>query len=244
MTDEINNHSAGFHPAEEWEALGPNPSVEARRGFFNKLRGGSYLVPCKKDKPEELSVLNDQKNGRRLLPLFTDEEELEKWPFAEVERVTMEFERLKTLVIDKPGELHGLVINPFGRAMTLLLPQLQEIDSLTKGYSFARSQNRGEVRYFPPFISVPPLNAALKVIFDNFDTVYRAWLLLAQPKDELAPHLAMIIDFTGDQQKLFAQVADLLKPYMKKGDRFDLTKADYKLLRAAEQVCKPVYERE
>ena len=244
MTDEIQNYSAGFDPAEEWEALGPNPSAEARRGFFKKLRSASYLVPCKKDKPEELSVVNDQKNKRSLLPLFTDAEELGKWPFQLENAALLPFEQLKTLVIDKPEVLQGLVVNPFGRALTLLLPQLQEIDSLTKGYSFERSQNRGEVRFFPPFVSVPPLNAALKVLFDSFDTVYRAWLLLAQPKEELAPHLAMIIDFSGDRTKLFSQVADLLRPYMKKGDRFDLTKADYKLLRIAEQVCKPVYERE
>ena len=40
---------------------------------------------------------------------------------------TDKFEQLKALVIDKPEVLHGLVLNPFGRALTLLTPQLQEI---------------------------------------------------------------------------------------------------------------------
>lgn len=235
---------AGFDPAAEWEALGPRPTAEARTAFFKKLRKAGYLVPCKKDRPQELSVINDQKNKRAMLPLFTSEEELDKWPFPKEASSLLDFDTLKGIVIDKPETIQGLAINPFGRSLTLLLPQLQEIDSLTKGYSYERSQNRGEVRFFPLFVTVPPLEAALKVLFDGFDTVYRAWLLLAQPKEELAPHLAMIIDFSGDRAKLFAQVADLLRPYMKKGDRFDLTKADYKLLTIAEKAAKPVYVRE
>ena len=243
MDDFARSFTSGFELAAEREKLAADHSETALRAFFNILRKASYIVPCKEENREELCVLTGS-DGVSLLPLFTSFAEYDKWPFERGGTSILPYDRLKTIALEQPEKLGGLVIDAFSKsALRLGMAQLREIDSVTTGFSFEKSAPRGEVSFHPPFILFPPLTAALTELFDGFETVYKAFLLLAQPKNELVPHLLVLIDFTGDRSVLFPKITQVLRPYLSRGDRFEIMKADFKSLSAAERVTRPVYER-
>jgi hypothetical protein len=52
-----------------------------------------------------------------------------------------------------------------------------------------------------------------------------------------------LIDFDGTEAGLFPQVAEVVQPYMKAGDSFELVKANSRLLQFAAVKAEPVYQR-
>ncbi len=52
--------------------------------------------------------------------------------------------------------------------------------------------------------------------------VNRAWILLAKSDMEKFPHLMFAIDFYGSKIELFPKLAEVIKPFMKPGQQFEL----------------------
>ena len=52
-----------------------------------------------------------------------------------------------------------------------------------------------------------------------------------------------VIDFSGDKTELFPEVAKVVHPFLTKGDRFEIIKADFNSLAAAAKTCAPFYDK-
>jgi hypothetical protein len=235
------NFSSGFSLDEERRKLSET-GPEGRRAFFRLLRASSFLIPCKADNPTEIKIINTG-GGEAFLPLFTDNDELEKWPSPRESATVLPYDKLKSIVIDKCETVSGLVINPFGNSMTLRLPQIQEIDALTAGFSFEKTNDCYEKLFIPLFVSPKQLTDRLTALFDSREGIYRAHIMLVQTHTELVPHLCLLIDFSGDKTELFPEVAKVVQPFLTKGDRFEIIKADFNSLAAAAKTCAPFYDK-
>ena len=49
--------------------------------------------------------------------------------------------------------------------------------------------------------------------------------------------------FDGKREEFFPEIAKALKSCLKPGDNVEIAKADFKLLKAAEKLAKPVYKK-
>ena len=83
----------------------------------------------------------------------------------------------------------------------------------------------------------------LKNFLSDCENVYSAYVLWAQKKNDLAPHLFIVIDFDGKREEFFPKVAEALKSVLHPGDNIEMAKADFKLLKAAEKLVKPIYKK-
>ena len=52
--------------------------------------------------------------------------------------------------------------------------------------------------------------------------VNAVWALLAQNDNEKIPHLTFVIDYFGSKFDLFPKLAEVLKPFMRPGQSFEL----------------------
>ena len=55
--------------------------------------------------------------------------------------------------------------------------------------------------------------------------------------------LNVLVDFDGKREEFFPEIAKALKSCLKPGDNVEIAKADFKLLKAAEKLAKPVYKK-
>ena len=94
----------------------------------------------------------------------------------------------------------------------------------------------------PPFVP-ETIAAVLKEFFSGCENVYSAYLLWAQKESDLAPKLFLLVDFYGKREEFFPEISKALKSCLKPGDNVEIAKADFKLLKAAEKLAKPVYKK-
>ena len=107
----------------------------------------------------------------------------------------------------------------------------------------ATEKNEGGVRLIkPPFVP-EKFETVLKGFFAECENVYAARFLWAQRENELAPKLFLLVDFDGKRDEFFPEIAKAFKSCLKPGDNVEIAKADFKLLKAAEKLAKPVYKK-
>ena len=52
-----------------------------------------------------------------------------------------------------------------------------------------------------------------------------------------------MVDFDGQPKDLFPLLAQAVRLYLREGEQLEMVKADIRLLRAAEQASRPIYEK-
>lgn len=113
-------------------------------------------------------------------------------------------------------------MEPFGENILLDRKALREYDSVTQGMSLERYAPSGRVGLAACSRLPKGMKASLQAFFEKQIGVNRAWALLAKPEQENQPHLCIMVDFIGSKVQLFPLLAEVVKPYMGPGERFEL----------------------
>lgn len=235
MTEsQLNAFRSEFDPVALSDSLQADGSPQNKVQNFALLKTASFLVFSKG--PGQVSVLNNQKK-EALLPAFTCREELEKWPFDRASIVEMPFVALQKLV-DKDARLDGMVINPFGKALFLRRSHLTDIDRTLQAATPRKELKMKATLDYP--IGLP---IAVRELMAQHPEVYRVWLLAAHGDNETRDHKLFVVDFDGKPDGLFPQLAKAVRLYLRQGEGIEMVKADIRLLRAAEQASRPIYEK-
>lgn len=215
-----------------------NPSQEGKRRFFIELWEALFLVPCKDD-GSDLGVLNNQK-GEIFLPAFTDKSEIRSGFFSAGNFVALSLEQLHHIVIDLP-KIDGIIINPFGKALPLKRPQLDEIKAEMRGMTVRRIDHSVPYKIEPMAIYPKGLAEAFDEVLSGISSVRKAWIVMACATEDTPPHKLFVIDFDGDRKEIFPKVAERVKPFMAAGESFELIKAGGNLLKEVSKRALPVY---
>ena len=190
----------------------------------------NFLVPYR-DKVTVIPLL-DVKDKGKMLPIFSSFSAFEKSPLPKDSARIMPFSEIDEIVRKSEGKIAGIIINPHGKSMVF-----------QRNGGKATEKNEGGVRLIkPPFVP-EKFETLLKEFFAKCENVYSAWLLWAQRETDLAPKLFLLMDFDGKREEFFPKVAEALKPCMNPGDNIEMAKADFKLLKAAEKLAKPIYKK-
>lgn len=235
MTEyELNEFQSEFDPVALSESLQEDGSPQNKAKNFALLKTSAFLVFSKG--PGQVSVLNSNKK-EAFIPAFTCREELERWPFDRGEIVEMPFHVLHTMV-EKNARLDGIVINPFGKALSLRRSHLSDIN-----HTLRAATPRTELKMKATLDYPIGLPIAVRELMAQHPEVYRVWLLAAHSAGDTADHKLFVVDFDGQPKNLFPLLAQAVKLYLREGEQLEMVKADIRLLRAAEQASRPIYEK-
>lgn len=234
MTEyELNAFHSEFDPVQAAESLQKDSSREAKIKVFAVLKTSYFLGFTRGE--GRIGIINDKK-GSAFVALFTNREELDKWPFERLAVTELPFEDARRLVQNN-ARLDGIVINPFGRAMFLRRPQLADIELTMQSARTGPREIKLKATLDYP-VGVP---AVVRELMLAHPEVYRVWLVAAHSQGEHLDHKLFVVDLDGKPDQLFPQLAEVIRPYMRAGEQVEMMKADINLLRAVEQAAKPLY---
>ncbi|HQQ89545.1 MAG TPA: enhanced serine sensitivity protein SseB C-terminal domain-containing protein [Oscillospiraceae bacterium] len=211
--------------------------MKRKKEVFSDLKDSTFLIPYNKTQTD-IRLLKIPEKGE-YLPAFTSYAEFMKSPLDHEKVVVLPFAKLESILANAPESVSGIVVNPHGKS--LLIQRKQTISE--PAVSLEKQTYSGGLKLSKPNYIPEPVLAALSGFFSASDDVYRAWLLLSQGKEEIAPHLLLLVDFDGDKEAFFTKIAKAVRPFFRKGDRFEMMKADFKLIQAAEKLSHPFYQK-
>ncbi|WP_164914341.1 enhanced serine sensitivity protein SseB C-terminal domain-containing protein [Aminipila luticellarii] len=159
--------------------------------------------------------------GRKFVPAFLDKE-ANIGRFQRENLVSMTYENLKYLIIDSPEKINGVALNPFDENILLDREVMELIDARTMGMTLKREEFQGKIMLRTPEVLPTGLKAALNCFFTEHRQIEAAWMIKAQREGESEDYWLLLMDFHGEKTKVFPQVAEVVKPYMKSGERFEL----------------------
>ena len=230
MNEDILNFESGIDVDSASDRMAEKPDEEFMRDFFGRVGTANFLVPYR----EKITVipLLDIKDKGKMIPIFSCFSAFEKSPLPKDCARIMPFSEIDEIVKKSEGKIAGIIINPHGKSMVF-----------QRNGGKQTEKQEGEVRLIkPPFVP-EKFEVLLKEFFAKCENVYAAWFLWAQKESDLAPKLFLLIDFDGKREEFFPRVAEALKPCMTVGDNIEMAKADFKLLKAAEKLAKPIYKK-
>ena len=230
MNEDIMNFESGIDVDSASDRMAEKPDEEFMRDFFGRVGIANFLVPYR-DKVTVIPLL-DVKDKGKMLPIFSSFSAFEKSPLPKDSAKIMPFSEIDEIVRKSEGKIAGIIVNPHGKSMVF-----------QRNGGKATEKNEGGVRLIkPPFVP-EKFETLLKEFFAKCENVYSAWLLWAQRETDLAPKLFLLVDFDGKREDFFPKVAAALKPCISPGDNLEMAKADFKLLKAAEKLAKPIYKK-
>jgi hypothetical protein len=230
---------------EQMKIVKEDPSYAQREVYLSTLKKARFLVPIKwintqNTRRRTLATIY-KATGEKYLLAFTSWEELFKWSENEDERVVaLSHEELRRQVLDKQTSYDGFVIDPYG--VNLITPRQEILSSLPLvAPQTTRSAGREAVISLPRVYSQRLLGAITSQL-KQFYNVRCAYFLLMATEDGEKNYL-VVIDFVGDNRRLFYHVMNAAQPFLKKNEHLTIVSTDSALGRMATRGQKPFYTR-
>ncbi|MFV0518563.1 MAG: enhanced serine sensitivity protein SseB C-terminal domain-containing protein [Aminipila sp.] len=197
---------------------------ESESNFFGELYNTRLLVPVR-----VIGELNEKtnfpllvtKDGKKFIPSFV-ESKVELGNFTKEQLQEISYVNLKFVVIDSCDAIDGIAINPYGENIILNKSLIELIDSKQMGMTISREKQMKNIDVYEAKNVSEQMIKKLCSFFENSIGVQSAWILFAKNESDVKGHLMVIIDFIGSKFELFPIVADIMKNYMKPGERFEL----------------------
>jgi len=225
-----------------------DPSTEVT--FINQLKGARFICPAnvKKDPNNENAkdhiefILFNNSDGKRFMPLFTDDNELQKWSDAKGHQVAaLTFMDVIRMVNDKKlGEFAGIILNPFSQNIMVPTESLQRM-ATTEAITPGTKIQIGTLKEEPT-----ELLDALRESFADKPDVQAAYLRIMKREDKPAPNFLLVLDVDvlalGDEglRSLFDGIANDAKPHLR-GVELAIVPASNSFGTAALKDAEPFY---
>ncbi|MBR5309773.1 MAG: enhanced serine sensitivity protein SseB C-terminal domain-containing protein [Oscillospiraceae bacterium] len=231
MSTDILNFDNGLEVDATVDQLAEKYDEETIRNFFMKAENTNFLVPHR-DAVNVIPLFNSG-DGLKLIPAFSSYAAFEKSPLPKDKVSIMHLDKIKDIVKNSGGAIGGIIINPHGKSLVFR----------HKDADVQKPNPNSEVKLMKPAFVPEEITTALREYFSSIEKVYSAYVLWAQKGGELAPHLFLVVDFDGAKEEFFPKVAEAIKPVLKSGGSIEMAKADFKLLKTAEKLVKPLYKK-
>lgn len=196
--------------------------IQEKMNFFRSLAGRLVCIPCKKQGGGNITLeLLISSQGEKMIPAFFSKES-QIGNFDPQTLAEIPFPMLRNILIELPEEISGIVIEPFTENIILNRKALAEYDSVTQGMTVEKHDHLQNTTYRRVDILPSGLTSAVGGFLQGQIGVNAVWALLAQNDNEKIPHLTFAIDYFGSKFDLFPKLAEVLKPFMRPGQSFEL----------------------
>ena len=178
---------------------------------MEKAEGGKSRI--------SFALLNDG-NGRKFYPIFTDAQELMKWPLAQSESpqmMALAFDNYAQMIVDK-NAADGIVINPFGDNLVVdkqTVSRWWERKQIVKnGYTQRIMPNDAGAVFSTPSPFPMDLSEALCDAAKRHGEIRRLWL--RQMEQEGKRSFLAVIDGDNIKSSMINDLGTAAKPLLKK----------------------------
>ena len=236
------------------EAIQKEINQDTQNDFFNAIKDAKYLTPVHIDPPISadddgkatlqtdtiISFVNlEDSNGDIFLPMYTDWAALKQWRDVPDEKtMILSYNDVRALITDK-GEAIGFVINPYTHNIPIRENTMKILDAGPVEQWTAEENT--QVRIGQPENDPVEIKEAISDHLKNRTDVSSAYLVLMENNEEFS--YLIIVDFTGDQQEVFTDIASVAVPLLREGELIDMAPADSDLGRSVAQDFSPFYEK-
>ena len=177
----------------------------------------SYINRPDNGKTDVFSInmlLTDDK--KLYLPVFTDAEELAKWPIpGDMDTIELNFDNYSEIILDHTHDIEGLVINPFGKSYIISEGWLRELKAMKEERLEVRELKipvNSKILLSEPEKFPTMLAEEITKCCDEIGTINRLWLLeMTTEKDE---SWLLVVDFKGDKNIIFPEINYAAKNYL------------------------------
>lgn len=220
------------------------PDKENEEHFFKVLKRLAFWVPVywKKEEAKISFGLLSSSEGHHYIPAFLEKGEM-LGPFVGTQFKCFSYEYLKHVVIDDPSSIHGIAISPFEENIIISQELIYAADAKIEGMTVQRQEHQGNVKLWQPTQVPNGLLKELNQLFQNRTEVQAAWLLMAQGQGEPTKHWLLLVDFFGDKKVLFPQIAEVMRPFMKTSECFELMQAKGSFGENVREIAEPIYTK-
>lgn len=163
-------------------------------------------------------------NGEQFFAVFTDWDNLKKWPShqdGQVDTLLLSFDDLYTLVKEP---MVGFVINPFSDNVILHQEMIQHIkevkDVHKKGFCEKKIQKDTKVLLGEPSVYPEKMVEAIKDYAKTNKRINAIHLKMMMKENEKS--YLFVVDFTGEKQDVFPFIAKAGQPFLSKDYFIDL----------------------
>lgn len=196
--------------------------MERNKNFYLALHGTSLFVPYRREEEGSLSLkLLSSGTGESFLPAFFSTAS-KTGDFAGGEFVELNFSDLRNMFIELDASIKGLVIEPFEKNIIIRREDFLTYDSLTKGMTVQRKDHTGLTELRPAGNLPKGLRECLVEFCAAQIGINAMWGFCVKGEKERIPHLMFSVDFYGSKFDLFPKLAEVIKPFMKPGESFEL----------------------
>ncbi len=183
-------------------------------------------------------------DGKGFYAMFTDKEEFAKWESVKgTDTVLLAFDDFAAL-IEKNEEAAGVVLNPFSDNLVLNRVTVEHLktqkDLRTKGVARHKVTKDTKVMIGDPKEYPTELIEAVKRYLPGVPEVRKAWIRLMMKNN--TPSLLMVVDQTGEKERIFRGIAEVARPYLKKM-YIDMVAYCDEFGKKAVEGAEPFYER-
>lgn len=228
-----------------------NTPENQNRVLDEVLMRAHLLAPVVYPKGESATPGNVQfqviaaQDGRTFFPAFTDWSELRKLCGPrDQQTMVLTFDDYAAM-LSAEDKVSGFVINPLGMPLTLektFVAQLAKEKKQRAGYSHQviRKDTKvllGDVTDWPQ-----AMTDAVCLAVRELEEVSRLYLRLMSREGEAQPSYLIVVDYCGDQDKVFRTIADAARPHLQ-GRRVDLVPFENGLGQTAAKDQKPFFSR-
>ena len=246
---------------EAIERMQEESSKENVDAMINQVLEAKFILPAKvtqipaaRTQNGQTMMTNQTQVQFRLLEnnkhekffgVFTDIEEMYKWKGnEEANKVVTDFDSLAHMIMDPKSQVLGFVINPFGKSVTFPKPMAISIKQ-QKDYIRLREntlRNGAQIKLGEPEEYPIDLMAALINHFSTEPGVNAAFLRLIEQDGQ--PSYFIVVDFIGDTEKTFADIADVAKPFLDDEIQLSMMPFSMEFARNAVKGIEPFYVKE
>ncbi len=197
--------------------------MENKDALFRELLNRRVWIPCVRDENGTviMQLLVNHKEEQYVPAFYGKESKLGN--FREETLIPMDFLLLRHTLIDLPRQICGVVIEPFGENILMDRNLLKDFDLQTKGMSAVRQEHGGRIALMIPERLPDGLKTEVERFFEKEKGVKNAWILLAKREREKDFHLLFAVESDVNRIRLFPALADVIRPFMKPGQQFELT---------------------
>ncbi|HYH02101.1 MAG TPA: enhanced serine sensitivity protein SseB [Bacillota bacterium] len=225
------------------------PTAEKELMLIEEIARAHFLTPMILDGAIENGVLKagstisfktiSNGSGENFFLAFTDWEELGKWSSEPEQTLISTYDDLKSMVLNNE-EIRGFVINPYGQSV-VITPEL--IDYFTRRKTEIVVEEDTQILLGQPADYPEEMVNALQQFFEEHHEVEKAYLFLAQIPGAPQPNWLLVVDFIGEKNSLFPQIAAVTQGFLGADEYIDLVPMDSAFGGNAAQDATPFYQK-
>ncbi len=216
-----------------------NETNETRNVFIQELLNSKLIIPSViKPEPVEGKIAPNStisffsvktKDKERVLFLFTSVDELKKWQPAEGKHLILQnYNQFKDFVTGENAKYDGIVIDPYGLAITVKKGLIEKINSVVKPMKVVNEKiSVDEEGLQPAEYASPGLYAALCDAMLRNEAVNAAWMMQVKKQGEKMPTTVLVVDTANgsDMKNTFNSLARVAREFFAENEGFGIMPA-------------------